>query len=222
MITRAQVIRRVNLDDEYLWYVNIPILNGIPDSLTEVTSYKKLLNVNIKNNDQLKEKSQKSKNQIAQVTSEQWGTSNQTDTRFTTSAYLPDFSSKQSEFVMEARLCGIPGMQNLIQPGDIVVVGFEDNDMGNPIILGHLLTKSLEQPGKAGENQPAIKCSSITVNTAANLPSDTVFNLRPGLTLSMSDLAKLWDFYTAFTSQFATGITGLLDVINNKNNDSKD
>ena len=51
MITRAQVIRRVNLDDEYLWYVNIPILNGIPDSLTEVTSYKKLLNVNIKNND---------------------------------------------------------------------------------------------------------------------------------------------------------------------------
>ena len=215
MITRAQVIRRVNQDDEYLWYVNIPILNGVPDNQKEAESYKRLLNVNIKNNDKLKAEMQKTKSQIAQVTDEQWGNSNSVDTRFTQQAYLPDFSSRTSEFVMEARLCGIPGMANLIHPGDIVIVGFENNDMGQPIILGHLLTKNLEQPGRADEKQPAIKCSAVNVSQEAALPLKTTFTLKTGAQLDMENLTQLWDFYQAFTSSFPLGATSLLDKINN-------
>ena len=213
MITRAQVIRRVNQDDEYLWYVNIPILNGVPDNKKEAESYKRLLNVNIKNNDKLKAEMQRTKSQIAQVTDEQWGNSNSTDMRFTEQAYLPDFSSKTSEFVTQARLCGISGMANLIHPGDIVMVGFEDNDMGKPIILGHLLTKSLEQPGKSVQNHPVIKCSVLNASQEVILPFKTIFTTRSGAQLDMQDLMQLWDFYQSFTSSSAPGAPSLLDKI---------
>ena len=38
----------------------------------------------------------------------------------------------------EATLCTLPNAQNVVNPGDIVYVAFENNDMGRPVILGHL------------------------------------------------------------------------------------
>ena len=37
-----------------------------------------------------------------------------------------------------ATLCSLPNSKNILAKGDVVFVGFEDNDIGKPVILGHL------------------------------------------------------------------------------------
>ena len=69
---------------------------------------------------------------------------------------------------MEASVCGIPGIQNYINVGDIVYVGFEDNDMGKPVILGHLLTSQLEEKRSS---YPGFKVSVMNITDEATLPS---------------------------------------------------
>ena len=44
-------------------------------------------------------------------------------------------------FLAEATLCTLPNAQNVVNPGDIVYVACENNDMGRPVILGHLYQK---------------------------------------------------------------------------------
>lgn len=41
-----------------------------------------------------------------------------------------------------ATICTLPNASNLVNKGDIVFVGFEDNDLGKPIILGHLFKQN--------------------------------------------------------------------------------
>lgn len=43
----------------------------------------------------------------------------------------------------EATICTLPNSGNQVDIGDIVFVGFEDNDYSKPIILGHLFKESL-------------------------------------------------------------------------------
>lgn len=38
----------------------------------------------------------------------------------------------------QATVCTLPNVKNVVNPGDIVYVEFEENDMGRPVILGHL------------------------------------------------------------------------------------
>lgn len=45
-----------------------------------------------------------------------------------------------SELNWASVLC-IPGLENQYKEGDVVIVGFEDNDLGRPIILGYLMLK---------------------------------------------------------------------------------
>ena len=37
-----------------------------------------------------------------------------------------------------ATICSLPNISNQLSVGDVVFVGFEDNDIGKPVILGHL------------------------------------------------------------------------------------
>lgn len=41
-----------------------------------------------------------------------------------------------------ATICSISNSSNLVNVGDIVFVGFEDNDSGKPVILGHLFKEN--------------------------------------------------------------------------------
>lgn len=47
-------------------------------------------------------------------------------------------TSTPSILLPEATLCTLPNAKNVVNPGDIVFVAFEENDMGKPVILGHL------------------------------------------------------------------------------------
>lgn len=42
-----------------------------------------------------------------------------------------------------AIICSLPNSNNQLSIGDIVLVGFEDNDTSKPIVLGHLYKESL-------------------------------------------------------------------------------
>ena len=99
-----------------------------------------------------------------------------------------------------------------MHPGDIVYVGFENNDMGNPIILGHLLTKELEGVRMSNKYYPYQNLESINITSSATLPLDTKLNLGNKI-LNMKDLATLWDWYMSFTNSSVGTITDLLDKL---------
>lgn len=67
----------------------------------------------------------------------------------------------------EATICTIPNYAPNVRVGDIVYVGFEDNDYGRPVLLGYLYTdKDIETYGD-------LVLGSLEVKTNATLPKDT-------------------------------------------------
>ena len=42
------------------------------------------------------------------------------------------------DLLPEATVCCLPNFTNVVNTGDIVFVAFEENDLGKPVILGHL------------------------------------------------------------------------------------
>lgn len=51
-------------------------------------------------------------------------------------------STPNSE-LSEAAVASLPATSNILHPGDCVYVGFENNDLGSPVIIGHLFTETL-------------------------------------------------------------------------------
>lgn len=200
MITKALVVSPAD-NEGYKWNVNIPILNGIPNNQQEAEEFQKVLNIKIKNNENLNKENQKPYASLVEIARKEWGTAKVLNYNTNDNSEKALYKSTiENEFLMEATVCGIPGMQNLIVPGDIVYVGFENNDMGAPIILGHLLCKNLE---KSRNDYPNQIFNSINIKKSANLPLDTTLNLKDASTgelieLKMSDLANLWKFYQIF------------------------
>ena len=68
---------------------------------------------------------------------------------------------------MEACVCGLPSSMIHYQEGDIVIVGFEDNNMGKPIILGSLLTKELAETTLT---KVSLNVNTLTADEIVTLP----------------------------------------------------
>jgi hypothetical protein len=71
------------------------------------------------------------------------------------------------EAVFDARLVHEPGSMNGYVRGDCVAVGFLDNVMDTPIILGKLFT------GMESESSNFSNANSLTVTNSATLPTNT-------------------------------------------------
>lgn len=86
---------------------------------------------------------------------------------FFETASMRSFDEKSSSVIYESTLCYQPGNLNSYNVGDCVFVGFEDNQLEKPIILGKLY---LGEEKKATNYQFA---SSLKVEEKTILPNDT-------------------------------------------------
>lgn len=77
-----------------------------------------------------------------------------------------------------ASICSLPNCTNLLGVGDIVFVGFEDDDLGKPIILGNLVR---EQSSLAN---PDISGYSIKIDKSVKIPSTIVVDNTNSIDLS--------------------------------------
>ena len=66
-----------------------------------------------------------------------------------------------------ATICTLPNCNNSVQPGDIVFVAFEDNDISKPIIIGHLYKE------KANNTTADIILNTLLVQSGVTLPEST-------------------------------------------------
>ena len=51
----------------------------------------------------------------------------------------------QTSDLSNAIISSLPNSENNVSVGDIVIVGFEDEDLGKPIILGHLYKETVSE-----------------------------------------------------------------------------
>lgn len=221
MLTRAKVIESADNNKGYKWWVNIPILNGIPDNESEGESQRKLYNAKVQTNSLLKEEDQKSKTAIVKETYEDWDTR---ALKFNGSNSNGDkvdswnFYNQREDFLTQASVCGIGGISNYINVGDTVIVGFEDNDMGKPIILGHLLTQKLEENR---DTYPSLNLQSLKVignsngfNDNTSLPNTTKFKFPDGSVITITQLQDMLNFYKMLSNDFpAASLISLLQKL---------
>jgi len=95
----------------------------------------------------------------------------------------------------EACICTLPNCSMNLQVGDIVILGFEDNDIAQPIILGCLYAKDINY------SKTDLVVSSIEALNSVNLPQDTyIGNVTP------TDLGYL--------TGLKSNVQGQIDVLN--------
>ena len=85
-----------------------------------------------------------------------------------------------------ANIASIPYITNVIAVGDIVYVGFENNDLSRPVIIGKYLGSSKVKGYDSIEYKPNLDLDNITVNEQCSLSNNT----RIG-TLEYNDLTKV-------------------------------
>lgn len=73
-----------------------------------------------------------------------------------------------------ATICTPPNMVYNPQVGDVVFVGFEDNDMGKPVVVGYLLSASQRSGLETTETSaPDVNALFLSVFKNATLPYNT-------------------------------------------------
>ena len=93
-------------------------------------------------------------------------------------------ASNPSPVITKAYINITPGMYNNIFEGDIVFVGFEENRIENPIILGKLY-RGVDEEGKATGG--AGRLDTLHVETNAAVPAAIEFNFPDGMSQTYAD-----------------------------------
>jgi hypothetical protein len=73
----------------------------------------------------------------------------------------------------EAQFSIVPGIYNSYQVGDIVFIGFEENKIDLPIILGKLF---ISASAEASAHRGNVSGNSLNITDTAQLPYSTIFN----------------------------------------------
>lgn len=73
----------------------------------------------------------------------------------------------------DAQINIVPGIYNSYKTGDIVFIGFEENKMELPVILGKLFVSAATE---ASAHQGNLSGNSLSITDTAQLPYSTVFN----------------------------------------------
>ena len=73
----------------------------------------------------------------------------------------------------DAQFSIVPGVYNSYKTGDIVFIGFEENKMELPVILGKLFVSATDE---ASAHRGNLSGNSLTITDTVQLPYSTVFN----------------------------------------------
>lgn len=73
----------------------------------------------------------------------------------------------------DAQINIVPGIYNSYKTGDIVFIGFEENKMELPVILGKLFISASDE---ASSYRGSVSGNSLAITDTAQLPYSTVFN----------------------------------------------
>lgn len=85
---------------------------------------------------------------------------------------IPLFENSPSgnEFVMQAIMSTTPGVYNGYREGDVVMLGFENNEIDQPVVLGKLYLGAAEE---GGDPRGAINCNTIKSTSPISIPINT-------------------------------------------------
>lgn len=73
----------------------------------------------------------------------------------------------------DAQINIVPGIYNSYKTGDVVFIGFEENKMELPVILGKLFVSASAESGSYRGN---VSGNSLAITDTAQLPYSTIFN----------------------------------------------
>ena len=130
---------------------------------------------------------------------------------------MPIFEIAGNEYTNEAEatLSIPPGMFGGFKVNDVVIVGFEDNLAGKPIILGKLYLGALEE---SETNRGAIQCDTLLVEKSATLPADTKILFDKPNSISNSEVElQSYNSLSDITSAITKNSKRILTLEQNKN-----
>ena len=169
MLTKGIIMSEVPDSGGYKWKIYIPTLVGLPDSVQESYLFKAY-----KQQQELQQTNTKSEESS---TLERFLIALRGKIKATQSTNKIVLTDQDKRFTIDAEVCGLCGTKVDYQVGDIVVVGFIDNVMSQPIIIGTYMTEMLSNNRIT---RPQIKATSLSVEQQSTLPSDTTIKAPDG------------------------------------------
>ena len=106
--------------------------------------------------------------------------------------------SGQSNSNFQASICSDPGVKPNLKKGDLVIVAFEDNDYGKPMVIGRLFNNSSKALA-SGDFKNLIVTDDTKLSTSTTIGEVTYDNLKGlkgytgTLTTDLADLKKKVD-----------------------------
>lgn len=101
--------------------------------------------------------------------------------------YEGDQAATANEDLSWATLCCIPGLTNALSVGDIVYVGFEDDDYSRPVILGQLFMGYIPS---TSQTSPSLHLGELVVDDKRAAGVDAS-NVKLPTTTTIGDLSPI-------------------------------
>ena len=102
----------------------------------------------------------------------------------------------------DAQINIVPGIYNSYKTGDIVFIGFEENKMELPVILGKLFVSSVAEAESYRGN---LSGNSLSITESAQLPHSTIFNFDKIASVSMIPGETLFNSLTILKLDWVKG-----------------
>ena len=100
-------------------------------------------------------------------------------------------TSTPDRLLADATLCTLPNIDNVVRPGDVVFVAFEENDMGKPVILGQLYN-----PNKQSDTCVDLQVRTIRVEDKVDSQTSRAIlppNTKVGTHQNLNDMLFYFD-----------------------------
>ena len=205
MITKGIVVRPTD-NDGHSYLVWIPTLVGMPNSLEEQEKFRRY-----QEQQDLSRTTNQDKNSETLLQKLYFSLlKKQVDNSSI------QITEEEKKFYMTASVCTVPGVSIKYVEGDVVVVGFIDNSISQPIILGSYMNKKNQV-----EDLIITRCNSATignlvVSEQSSIPDTSNLITQDGSTYKLTkltDLVKFYDYLSSEDSTSSISLTSAADLL---------